>query len=153
MKTLLSALALVFVCLPVFPLGAGEDGLVTRPSKHSVTETMTKLEAAIAESGDFGVLYKVDHAAAAAKAGNPLKPMQVVFFGNPKAGSVLQAASPTIGLDLPMRALVWEDASGKVFVTVNSAAWLMGRHGLKDKAEAIAKLDARLGGFVQKATE
>lgn len=148
---LLLTLGLALFALP--PASAGEDGLVTRPSRHSFSDTLAKLEAAIAASGDFKVLFKLDHAKAAAAAGNPIKPMHLVLFGNPKSGSVLQAAAPTIGLDLPMRALVWEDPAGKVFVTVNAAAWLLHRHGLGERAEAISQLDAQLGGFVRAATE
>ncbi len=147
------ALALLTLPFASSPAVAGESGLISTPSKHSVAETVARLEAAIGESGDFTVLFKLDHAAAAAKVGSPIKPMQLVLFGNPKAGSMLQAAAPTIGLDLPMRALVWEDAAGKVVVTVNSAVWLLGRHGLAAKADISAKIDARLAAFVQKATE
>ena len=132
---------------------SGDPGLVTRRSKFSFSETLARLEGAIGATGDFAVLSKIDHAAAAAGAGNPIPPMTLVLFANPKGGSALQKAAPTIGLDLPMRALVWENGSGQVFVTVNSVAWLLARHDLSDRVEVAGKLSALFEKLVLTATE
>jgi uncharacterized protein (DUF302 family) len=131
----------------------GGSGLVTHASKYAFVETLARLERAIDATGDFKVIYKVDHAAAAAGVGSPIRPMVLVLFANPKSGSALQTAAPTIGLDLPMRALVWENESGKVFVTMNSALWLLDRHGLGARAEVISKLASLVEKLSRAATE
>jgi uncharacterized protein (DUF302 family) len=132
---------------------SSDNGLVTHASKYAFDETLARLKRAIDATGDFQMLYNVDHAAAAAGVGSPIRPMVLVLFANPKSGSALQTAAPTIGIDLPMRALVWENESGSTFVTMNSAAWLMHRHGLSDRSENISRLDSLFEKLSRAATE
>src|SRR6516162_3127902 len=90
--------------------------LVALPSAHGVTETVERMKALLAQHG-IEVFAHIDHAAGAAKVGLPLRPAQVLIFGDPKAGTPLMQAQPTIALDLPLRALFWQDAEGKVWIT------------------------------------
>jgi len=106
-----------------------ENGIVTIPSHRSVDQTVRKFEE-ILETKGVRVFALVDHSGEAEKAGMEMRPTKLLIFGNPKAGTPLMTASPSIALDLPMKALVWEDADGKVWISYNSAAYLQARHGL-----------------------
>lgn len=131
---------------------AQESGLVTRPSKHSVPETAAKLQAAIEASGVYKVFFQLDHAANAEKEGAAkLAPSQLVLFGNPKGGAPLIAEAPTLALDLPNRALVWQDKEGKVWVTYNDIASTFGRHGLKRSPDQVKAIEARQSALFDKA--
>ena len=125
-----------------------EAGLVTVASRHSVKATIDKLEAALKGAG-VTVFARIDHAAGAASVGMELRPTQVLIFGNPKAGTPLMQVRQTIGLDLPLKVLAWEDAGGEVRVTHNDPVWLAARHGLADKAQdAVHALAAMLQKLV-----
>jgi uncharacterized protein (DUF302 family) len=117
-------------------------GLVDRPSRHTVDETVEKLEAILRNKGVM-LFAVVDHSGEAAKAGIEMRPTKLLIFGNPKAGTPLMLASPRSAIDLPLKILVWEDAQGKVWVTYNSPAYLQARHGLPAELVAnIAVVDA-----------
>ena len=151
MKKVFVVLAALFVS----SLALGQDaGLVTRSSKYSVAETTERLDAAIKASGAYQVFFRLDHAAnAAQEAGVKLPPSQLILFGNPKGGAPLLQASPTMGLDLPNRALVWEDASGKVWVTYNEVRTLFVRHGIKRTEEQIKAIEDRQKALFDKAAD
>src|SRR5216684_7281579 len=104
------------------------QGLTTIPSSYGPKDTMDRLEAEVRTKG-MTVFARIDHAAGAAAAGLALRPTEVLIFGNAKAGTPLMQAVQTIGLDLPLRALVWQDASGKTWLSYNDPAWLAQRHG------------------------
>jgi uncharacterized protein (DUF302 family) len=106
-----------------------DNGLTTIASAFSVPETIDRLIAAIAPLG-MNVFARIDHAEGAAKVGMPLRPTQLLLFGNPKGGTPLMQDKQTAGIDLPLKALVWEDADGKVWLSYNEAAWIAQRHGL-----------------------
>jgi uncharacterized protein (DUF302 family) len=106
-----------------------ENGIVTIPSRHSVDETVQKLEGLLQAKG-VKLFVVVDHSGEAEKAGMEMRPTKLLIFGNPKAGTPLMLASPSIAIDLPMKILVWEDADRKVQVSYNTAAYLQSRHGL-----------------------
>src|SRR6516225_5880737 len=110
--------------------------LVTLPSAHGATETVGRLKALLTQKG-IGVFAHIDHAAAAEKVGLPLRPTQVLIFGNPKAGTPLMQARQTVGLDLPLRALAWEDEEGKAWLTYRRVADLARRHQVTDRGEAV----------------
>jgi uncharacterized protein (DUF302 family) len=105
------------------------NGLTTLASAHSVPETIDRLIAAITPLG-MNVFARIDHAEGAAKVGMPLRPTQLLLFGNPKGGTPLMQDQQTSGIDLPLKALAWEDAGGKVWLSYNEAAWIAQRHGL-----------------------
>jgi uncharacterized protein (DUF302 family) len=128
------------------------DGLITLPSNYGPKETMDRLEAEIRASG-MVVFARVDHAAGAAQAGLSLRPTEVLIFGNAKAGTPLMQAEQTIGIDLPLKALVWQDANGKVWLSYNEPSGLAQRHGLPAGAKAMVDTMADgLRGLARKST-
>ncbi len=129
-----------------------DDGLVTIPSPFSVKETIDRLEAAATSHG-LKIFARVDHSSGAAQVAMPLRPTEVLFFGNPKGGTPLMQDHQTAGLDLPLKALAWEDADGKVWLTRDDAAWIAKRHGLGEKsAAAVAAIEAGMTTLAKAAT-
>jgi uncharacterized protein (DUF302 family) len=122
-------------------------GLINLPSKHSVEETLRKLESLLQEK-NIMVFARVDHSGEAAKLGMEMRPTKLLIFGNPKGGTPLMQATPTIGIDLPLKALVWQDAYGKVWLTYNDPAYLQKRHNVP--AELIPNI-AGVSGLLEKA--
>ena len=114
------------------------DGLITIPSSHGPQETMAKLEAEVKARG-MSVFAHVDHAAGAAAVGLSLLPTDLLIFGNAKGGTPLMQSIQTIGIDLPLKVLVWQDASGKTWLSYNDPSWIAKRHGLGAEAEATVK--------------
>ena len=108
------------------------NGIVTRPSVHSVDRTVEKLKAILQAKG-VTLFALVDHSGEAAKAGMKMPPTKLLIFGDPKAGTPLMLAAPSIALDLPLKILVWETPDGKVWLSYNDPAWLQERHGLPDE--------------------
>jgi len=106
-----------------------KDGLVTLASRHAAAETSERIKAEVERRG-MSVFAQVDHAAAACAADMELRPTEVLMFGNPRAGTPLMQADQTIGIDLPLKLLVWEGAGGKVWISYNDPVWLGARHGL-----------------------
>src|SRR5215470_12724772 len=105
------------------------DGLTTISSSYGPKDTMNRLEAAVKAKG-LTVFARIDHAAGAAEAGLSLRPTELLIFGNAKSGTPLMQATQSIGIDLPLKALVWQDASGKTWLSYNDPSWLAKRHGL-----------------------
>ena len=119
-----------------------ENGIVIIPSHQSVDRTVRNLEEILQTKG-VKLFALVDHSGEAEKAGLQMRPTKLLIFGNPKAGTPLMIASPTIAIDLPLKILVWEDAQGKVWVTYNSPAYLQERHNLPpDLLRNIAVVEA-----------
>ncbi len=114
------------------------EGLIVLTSRHEPKETMERLVAAVTARG-AAVVARIDHAAAAAAVGLALPPTEVLVFGNPRAGTPLMQTAQTLGIDLPLRALVWRDASGVTHVGYNDPRWLARRHGAEVGNEAILK--------------
>ena len=106
----------------------GPHGMVSVKSPHSQAETVSRLETQVRQR-NLNVTARIDHAAAAQRIGQTLLANEVVIFGNPQAGTPLMQCAPTVGIDLPMKALVWTDANGQVWLGYNDPAWLMHRHG------------------------
>jgi uncharacterized protein (DUF302 family) len=118
------------------------DGMTVCRSDYGPKETMDRLAAAVAAHG-MVVLARIDHAAAAAAAGMELRPTEVLIFGNPRAGTPLMQAAQTIGIDLPLKALVWQNHDGKTWLAYNDPRWLARRHG------ALAAVDRILGAMTE----
>jgi uncharacterized protein (DUF302 family) len=108
---------------------ATNDGIVDKPSSHSVEETVEKLKG-ILQSKGVTLFATVDHSGEAAKVGMQMPPTKLLIFGSPKAGTPLMLATPSIAIDLPLKILIWEDAQGKVWVSYNSPSYLQQRHGI-----------------------
>jgi len=107
-------------------------GLISLKSPFTVKETVDRLVQRV-ESKGLTVFCRIDHAAGAAAAGLPLRPTTVVIFGNAKSGTPLMQASQTIGIDLPLKVLAWEDAGGQSLLSYNDPVWLTERHGIEQR--------------------
>ena len=110
------------------------NGIIDKPGNHSVDETAEKLQAILRAKG-IALFALVDHSGEAAKVGMKMRPTRLLIFGNPKAGTPLMQASPSIAIDLPLKILIWEDAAGKVWVSYNSSTYLRERHHLPEELE------------------
>jgi uncharacterized protein (DUF302 family) len=104
-------------------------GIVSIPSKHSVDETLAKLQTALAEK-KITVFALIDHSGEAEKVGLQMRPTKLLIFGNPKGGTPLMQAAPTIAIDLPLKILIWQDADDHVWVSYNTPEYLEQRHSL-----------------------
>ncbi len=125
-------------------------GLTTIKSGHPARETMDRLAAAVKAKG-LTVFARIDHAEGAAAVGLSLRPTELLIFGNAKGGTPLMEAAQTIGIDLPLKALAWQDASGETWLSWNDPSWLAARHDLS--AEAVTgKLSALLADVAKTAT-
>ncbi|HEX4542687.1 MAG TPA: DUF302 domain-containing protein [Candidatus Acidoferrum sp.] len=107
---------------------AASNGIVDKPSNHSVDETVEKLKEILQGKG-VTLFATIDHSGEAAKVGMKMRPTKLLIFGNPKGGTPLMLAAPSSAIDLPLKILVWEDAAGKVLVSYNSPAYPQQRHG------------------------
>ena len=123
---------------------------VTLASAHSATETVERLKALLTQKG-IELFAHIDHAAGATSVGLPLLPTQVLIFGNPRVGTPLMEARQTVGLDLPLRVLVWEDGEGKVWVTYRPVKHLARQHHITGRDEAVEVLDEGLGALARTA--
>ncbi len=123
------------------------EGLTTVSSDFGPKETMDRLEAELKANG-VTVFARIDHAAGAASVGLPLRPTELLIFGNAKAGTPLMQANQAIGIDLPLKALVYQDAAGKVWLAYSDPSWLAGRH-----APNVAAMAANLEAVTVKATK
>jgi uncharacterized protein (DUF302 family) len=110
---------------------AAENGIADIASNHPVSETLDRLESIAKEKG-LTIFARIDFSGDAARNGLAMRPAQLLIFGNPKAGTPLMIASPSVALDLPLKALAWEDASGKVWVSYNTPEYLGARHSVPD---------------------
>lgn len=128
---------------------AQENGLFRVASHHAMDETVQRLQATFAEKG-MRVFAVIDHSGEAEKVGLKMQPTKVVIFGSPKGGTPLMVAAPSLAIDLPLKALVAEDAEGQVSVTYNDPAYLQQRHGVPP--ELIKNL-AGAGALIAKAVE
>ncbi len=146
-KKLAAVVCATLVCGSVY---AGE-GLIKVKSAHSVDDTANKLESVLKSKG-MNVFGRVNHAAGAEKAGLELKPTEVVIFGNPKVGTPLMQCTRTVAIDLPQKALVWEDDDGQVWLAYNDPAYLAQRHGIEGCDEVLKKVSGALGKFAAAAT-
>jgi uncharacterized protein (DUF302 family) len=108
---------------------ASGNGIIDRPSNHSVDETVTRLRN-ILEAKGVTLFSFVDHSGEAEKVGMKMPPTKLLIFGSPKAGTPIMLASPSIAIDLPLKILVWEDANHKVWISYNSPEYLRERHNL-----------------------
>jgi uncharacterized protein (DUF302 family) len=128
------------------------EGLTSIGSKFGPKETMDRLEAEIRKQG-MTVFARIDHAGGAAKAGLELRPTELIIFGNARGGTPLMQSVQTVGIDLPLKALVWEDASGTTWLSYNEPSWIAQRHGVANAEPAVSKMTAALRALSRKAVE
>lgn len=144
-KMLLSLVLGLAIALP----GLAAEGLVVVDSPYAVEATADRLVRALEDKG-MKIVARVNHAEAAAGAGLELAPTELVIFGNPKVGTPLMQCAQTVAIDLPQKALIWQDDAG-VHLAYNDPAYLAGRHNLRDCDEVLDKISEALEGFTQAA--
>ena len=142
----IQSLALALL-LAVSQLVWAAEGLIIVKSPYGPKETMDRLEIVLKEKG-MTIFTRVDHAAGAAKVGKQLRPTEVLIFGNPQGGTPFMECSQTVGIDLPQKALVWEDGSGRVWLGYNDPAYLADRHGAA-QCPVLGTLKQALAGIAQ----
>jgi uncharacterized protein (DUF302 family) len=130
-------------------VGHAADGMRALKSPHSATDTMNRLEATVKERG-LTVFARIDHAAGAAKVGKTLRPTELLIFGNPQGGTPLMECAQTAGIDLPLKALVWQDDSAQVWLGYNDPAFLAQRHGAP-ACPVVENLRKALSGLAEAA--
>jgi uncharacterized protein (DUF302 family) len=139
--------AALFALLGHALLAQAADGLVAVKSPHSAQDTMNRLEGAVKQRG-LNVFARIDHAAGAAKVGKTLRPTELLIFGNPQGGTPLMECAQTTGIDLPLKALVWQDESSQVWLGYNDPAFLAQRHGAT-ACPAVENLRKALAGLAE----
>jgi len=141
----------LFIFFGLVSVAVADNGLVNVKSAHSVNDTADRLEKALTNKG-MTVFIRIDHAAGAKNVGLALPPTELVIFGNPKVGTPLMHCAQTIALDLPQKALAYQDEQGKVWLVYNDPVYLAGRHGIKDCEAPLAKVSKALSNFARLAT-
>ncbi len=139
-------LALIAALFLAPKLAVAGDGLIVKPSAYSVKETLDRFEAVLKKMG-ITAFARIDHTGGAKTVGLELLPTQVIIFGSPKMGTPLMAANRKIGIDLPLKALVWRDAGGKVWLAYNDPEMLKSRHRIATRDKVFAKMAKALGGL------
>jgi len=146
----LTTILLMGFALPTFAV----EGLITRSSAHSIDTTMDRFEAAVEKRG-LKIFTRLDHAAAAESVNLTMPRATVIVFGNPRLGTPNFIKTPTLAIDLPLKAMVWEDEKGQVFLSYNSAAYLYGiiyvRHGIPYNQSAVTPFENALKAIADEA--
>ncbi len=145
-----TVISILMVLLPGYCLAA--DGIISVQSRYSVEKTLERLENTLHEKG-MKIIARVNHSDAARKAGITLRDTALILFGNPKVGSPLMKCRQTAALDLPQKALVYEDADGMVWLAYNDPAYLKTRHAMEGCDEVLARITAALHQFAKTATQ
>ena len=148
MRILLSYFLVLTLTLPAF----AADGLVSLPSQHSVRATSDRLVDLLKSKG-MTVFIRIDHTAAAKKVGAEIRPTTLVIFGNPKVGSPLMKCRQAVAIDLPQKALIWQDEQGQVWLSYNDPAYLKDRHQIEGCNEVLKKVSDALNNFAAGATQ
>lgn len=128
------------------------DGLVNVESAHSVVATADKLESVLKDKG-MTIFARIDHSAGAEKVGQSLRDTELVLFGNPQVGTKLMNCAQSVGIDLPLKALVWKDEQGKVWLSYNDPAYLADRHSIEGCDPVLEKVSGALAKFSAAATK
>jgi uncharacterized protein (DUF302 family) len=127
------------------------SGLVSVKSSHDVKTTADRLESTLQQKG-MTVFIRIDHAQAAQKIGRELRPAELIIFGNPKVGTPLMECRQSVAIDLPQKALIWQDEQGQVWLSYNDPNYLVERHGITGCDEAVKKIEGALANFAKAAT-
>ena len=142
--------ALITIFFIVSTAAAG-NGLISVKSSHDVKATADRLENILNQKG-MTVFIRINHSAGARKVGKTLRPTELVVFGNPKVGTPLMQCSQSVAIDLPQKALIWQDDKGQVWLSYNDPNYLDQRHGLTGCAQVIKKVEKALSNFATAAT-
>ena len=142
---------LVFVSFFIITSASADDGLITKKSQFGPGETLDRLEAVLEKKG-ITIFARISHTRGAEGVGIELRPTELLIFGNPKLGSHFFTSRQTAGIDLPMKALAWEDANGQVWLTYNDPQYIAGRHGIDDREAIVQKMTGALDSLTNAAT-
>jgi uncharacterized protein (DUF302 family) len=146
-KTILTALMIFFIAVPA----AASDGLVNVPSTFNVEETADRMESVLHEKG-MTIFNRIKHSEGAANVGIELRKTELIIFGNPKVGSPLMKCQQSVAIDLPQKALIWEDDNTKVWISYNDPRYLEKRHNITGCEEVISKIEKALAGIAKSAS-
>ena len=149
---MLRILSLLLTTLLLMPAAYADDGLVTIKSNHSVSGTLDRLEQAVTDKG-MTVFARIDHAKGASAVGKQLPPTELLIFGNPRVGTLLMQSNRNAALDLPLKALAWQDGNGDVWLVYNEPGYLAARHNITDRDPVIEKMRNALKAFSTAATQ
>jgi len=128
------------------------EGLTTVPSRFGPKETMDQLATEI-QAREMKVFARIDHATGAAEVGLTLRPTELIIFGNARGGTPLMQSVQTVGIDLPLKLLVWQDAQGKTWISYNEPGWIARRHGVSDAQPVVNKMADLLSAISRKAAD
>ena len=128
-----------------------DNGIISIKSSHDVKTTVDRLENILREKG-MTVFIRINHAEGAQKVGKKLRPTELIIFGNPKVGTPLMQCGQSVAIDLPQKALIWQDEAGQVWLSYNDPKYLASRHSIKECGEVIKKIEKALGNFARMAT-
>jgi uncharacterized protein (DUF302 family) len=128
-----------------------DNGIISVKSSHEVGATADRLENALKQKG-MTVFIRINHAAGAEKVGKNLRPTELVVFGNPKVGTPLMQCRQSTAIDLPQKALIWEDEEGQIWLSYNNPNYLVERHGITGCDEVVKKIEKALINFAKAAT-
>ena len=142
--------AIITIFLLTTSVYAG-NGIISVKSAHDVKTTADRLESTLKQKG-MNVFSRINHAQGAQKIGKELRPTELIIFGNPKVGTPLMQCQQSVAIDLPQKALIWQDAKGQVWLSYNDPDYLVERHGIQGCAEVIKKVKGALGKFAKAAT-
>ena len=151
MKRLMVAASFLLCLSPLASYAGHGDGMITKKSKFSVSKTLDRLENVLKKKG-ITVAMRWKHDAKAKGVNIPLRPTELLVFGNPKLGSHMFTSNQTAGIDLPLKALAWEDKDGNVFLTYNDPAYIAKRHHINDRAHILKKMSGALNKLSNAAT-
>ena len=146
-KIIFAALSLVFIAIPVL----AADGVINVPSEFNVEETANRLENILNEKG-MTIFRRIKHSEAADKVGIRLRETELIIFGNPKIGSPLMKCQQIVAIDLPQKALVWEDAESNVWLSYNDPGYLKKRHNVSGCEEVLLKIEKVLASTAKSAS-
>jgi uncharacterized protein (DUF302 family) len=144
---ILIALSLVFISTPVL----AADGMINVPSTFIVEETADRMENILNEKG-MTIFRRIKHSEGASKVGIELRETELIIFGNPKVGSPLMKCQQSVAIDLPQKALIWEDDKAKVWISYNDPKYLKKRHNISGCEEVISKIEKALAGITKSAS-
>jgi len=146
-KAILAALLIVLIAIPV----AAADGVINVASAFNVKETADRMESILNEKG-MTIFKRIKHSEAAGKVGIELRETELIIFGNPKVGSPLMKCQQSVAIDLPQKALIWEDDKAKVWISYNDPRYLEKRHNISGCEEVITKIEKALAGITKAAS-
>ena len=146
-KAILAALLIVLIAIPV----AAADGVINVASTFNVKETADRMESILNEKG-MTIFKRIKHSEAAGKVGIELRETELIIFGNPKVGSPLMKCQQSVAIDLPQKALIWEDDKAKVWISYNDPRYLEKRHNISGCEEVITKIEKALAGITKAAS-